>query len=90
MKKIIIELNQDEGYFSIYNDGYFISCAKETYKYKDYRTGKEITEQLYPAEMFFGEMLAGTNFENDDTRKTSGKKWYRIESDSRNELNHSS
>ena len=73
MKKIIIELNQDEGYFSIYNDGYFISCAKETYKYKDYRTGKEITEQLYPAEMFFGEMLAGTNFENDDTRKTSGK-----------------
>lgn len=61
------------GYITIRNDGYFIPIEKQEYKYEDYRTDKTIVEDLYPAEVFFGEMLAGTNFDDNVGRKTSGR-----------------
>ena len=78
MKYIKIALDRDEtsptfGWITVENDGYCIPVQKTEYVLKDYRTKKTITEELYPAEMFFGEMLAGTNFEDDSKRKTSGK-----------------
>lgn len=79
MKKIEVTFNTDPddddfGEITILNDGYFISAEKSTYKYEDYRSGKTIEEELYPAEVFFGEMLAGTNFDDgDEERKTSGR-----------------
>lgn len=78
MKSITITIDNDPesekfGWITIMNDGYCIPVEKAKYEYEDYRTGKTTEEWLYPAEVFFGEMLAGTNFDEDDTRKTSGK-----------------
>jgi DNA topoisomerase-2 len=78
MKKIDFEIGIDPksenfGWISVTNDGYCIPVEKAEYKFADFRTGVVRTENLYPAEVFFGEMLAGTNFEDDDIRKTSGK-----------------
>ena len=73
MKKIEFTLDKETGYITIWNDGYYIPVKKEEYKYEDYRTGKTIKDIAYPAEIFFGEMLAGTNFEDNSKRKTSGR-----------------
>ena len=61
------------GWITIKNDGYCIPVRKESYELDDYRNGTTVTEEMYPAEVFFGEMLAGTNFEEDEERKTSGR-----------------
>jgi len=78
MKKIDFTLDQDPdsetyGWITVTNDGYGIPVEKAQYDYEDFRNNKVITEELYPAEVFFGEMLAGTNFEEDESRKTSGR-----------------
>lgn len=78
MKKIDFILDNDPdsetfGWITVTNDGYCIPVEKTEYEFSDLRTKKERKEMLYPAEVFFGEMLAGTNFEEDDTRKTSGR-----------------
>jgi DNA topoisomerase-2 len=78
MKKIDFTCDGDPesewyGYIGVVNDGYCIPVEQAEYEYEDYRTGKTIKELLYPAEVFFGEMLAGTNFEEDENRKTSGR-----------------
>ncbi len=61
------------GYITVTNDGYAIPVVKSEYEYEDHRTGKKVTESLYPAEVFFGDMFAGTNFEDDPDKKTSGR-----------------
>jgi len=61
------------GWITIKNDGYCIPVHKESYELDDYRNNTTTTEEMYPAEVFFGEMLAGTNFEEDEERKTSGR-----------------
>ena len=79
MKNIWFKLHTDPddveyGMIEVSNDGYYIPVEKTTYQYEDYRKQKVTSEKIYPAEMFFGEMMAGTNF--DDTgvgKKTSGK-----------------
>lgn len=78
MKKIEFMIETDPtsekyGWITVKNDGYCIPVQKEEYEFVDFRTGKTRKEDLYPVEVFFGEMLAGTNFEEDDTRKTSGR-----------------
>jgi DNA gyrase/topoisomerase IV subunit B len=78
MKKVEFILEGDPesdryGWITVTNDGYGIPVEKAEYQYEDFRNNKTITEELYPAEVFFGEMLAGTNFEEDATRKTSGR-----------------
>lgn len=72
MKKFDFEIDINTGTISVTNDGYCIPVKKEEYSYTDYRTGKVTKEVLYPAETFFGEMLAGTNFDDTKERKTSG------------------
>ena len=78
MRKIDFTLDNDPesetyGWITVVNDGYCIPVEKKKYVFTDQRTKKVRTEMLYPAEVFFGEMHAGTNFENDDKRKTSGR-----------------
>lgn len=78
MRKIDFTLDNDPesetyGWITVVNDGYCIPVEKKKYTFKDQRTKQVRTEMLYPAEVFFGEMHAGTNFENDDKRKTSGR-----------------
>jgi len=78
MKKIDFMFYDDPesewyGWIGVVNDGYAIPVQKAEYEYEDYRSGEVTKEKMYPAEVFFGEMLAGTNFEEDDTRKTSGR-----------------
>lgn len=78
MKKIDISIDMDPdsdsyGKITIWNDGAFIDVEKQEFTFDDYRTQSSRSEQLYPAEVYFGEMLAGTNFEDNEERKTSGK-----------------
>lgn len=78
MKRIDVTMDDDPdsatyGYISVKNDGAFISCEKQKFDYKDSVTGKITTSEKYPAEVVFSEMHAGTNFENDDKRKKSGR-----------------
>ena len=73
MKKIEIRLDTEKGSICIWNDGYCIPVKKEDFEYKDHRTGKVHTERMYPAESFFGDMLSGTNYDDDEIRKTSGR-----------------
>lgn len=60
------------GWITVINDGYCIPIEKAKYEFADFRTGDIRNENLYPAEVFFGEMNAGTNFEDEDGKKTSG------------------
>jgi len=73
LKKIEISVNTKSGEISVWNDGYCIPVHQEEYEYTEPRTGKVLTEELYPAEVFFGDMFAGTNYDDEETRKTSGR-----------------
>jgi len=73
MKKIIIDVDQETNYISVQNDGLPIPIRKETYDYEDPTTKKITSEEMYPAELYFGYMKAGTNFDDDEGRKTSGR-----------------
>lgn len=73
MKNIVINVNVETGEISVWNDGYCIPVHKQEFEYTDHKTGKKTFEQSYPAEVYFGDMLAGTNFDDDEYRKTSGK-----------------
>lgn len=78
MKRIDFSIDIDEesetyGWITITNDGQWIPIEKHEYEYTDARSGKVVKDSLYPAEVFFGDMLAGTNFEDDEGRKTSGR-----------------
>jgi len=59
LKKIEISVNTKSGEISVWNDGYCIPVHQEEYEYTEPRSGKVLTEELYPAEVFFGDMFAG-------------------------------
>ena len=73
LKKIEITVDSDTGEIGVWNDGYCIPVHRVGYEYTDHRTNKTYTEELYPAEVFFGDMFAGTNYDDDEVRKTSGR-----------------
>ena len=73
MKRIEITLDRETGCISVWNDGAEISTHKSEYAYTDPITQKITQDQLYPAELYFGYMLAGTNYDDDEERKTSGR-----------------
>ena len=73
MKRIAITLDQSTGSIKFKNDGHFILVQQTEIPYEDHRTGKITKDLMYPAEVLFGDMLAGTNFEDDIERFTSGK-----------------
>ena len=62
----------DDHTISFWNDGSFISAAKKVFEQEDYRTGKTISEEAYPIEFLFGEAMCGSNFDDNEVRKTSG------------------
>lgn len=74
---VLLDDNPDSptfGKFTFENDGAWISCEKKRFEYSDHRTGQVIVEEMYPAQLYFGEMLAGTNFDKlEDKKKTSGR-----------------
>ena len=73
MKRIEITLDKETGRISVWNDGAEISTQKSGYAYTDPITQKITQDELYPAELYFGYMLAGTNYDDDEERKTSGR-----------------
>ncbi len=73
MKRIDFNVDMETGEISIMNDGYCIPVEIVEYKCKDNRTGKITLENMYPAEKFFGDMFTGTNYDDDEERKTSGR-----------------
>jgi DNA topoisomerase-2 len=75
MKSVKVTWDSENKQLSFWNDGAFISTKKHVYEYEDYRKKTITKDELYPAEVFFGEMLAGTNFNDDENveRKTSGR-----------------
>lgn len=56
------------GWITVLNDGYPILAKSNVYTLEN-----GAKEEMYPVQAFFTKMLAGTNFENDKTRKTSGR-----------------
>lgn len=73
MKRIDISIDTSDGSITVWNDGYCIPVHVEEYEYTDPRSGKTFVDKLYPAEVFFGDMFAGTNYDDDEVRKTSGR-----------------
>lgn len=73
MTSIKITFDSTTGEISFYNDGFFISAEKDDFEYEDHRTGKITSENMYPAELYFGDMMVSTNYDDDKVRKTSGK-----------------
>jgi DNA topoisomerase-2 len=75
MKCIKVTWDTENKRLTFWNDGVPIPVEKKNYEYEDYRKKTTISEELYPSEVFFGEMLAGTNFNDDEgeERKTSGR-----------------
>jgi DNA topoisomerase-2 len=71
--KITINMDAEEGSFSIQNDGCFIPVEQKEYSFTDPSTKKVIKRKMYPQQLFFGEMLTGTNYNDDEVRKTSGR-----------------
>lgn len=71
-KLIQITINEDNS-IELRNDGLHIPVEKTEYEYKDHRTGDVVIEEKYPAEMYFGDMFTGTNYDDDEARKTSGR-----------------
>ncbi len=72
MKKIEITIESESGEFIFFNDGYCIPVRKEEYTFKPFKK-EEYMMELYPSEVFFGQMGAGTNFDDTQERKTSGR-----------------
>jgi len=70
---ITLSIERATGKISIKNDGYCIPVELKEYEYEDHRTGKVLTEKKYPQEVFFGDMFAGTNLDDTEERKTSGR-----------------
>lgn len=73
MHYITVEISTEDGLISFINDGAYIPVVKEESIYEDYRKKKVTKEEVYPAELYFGEFLSGSNFDDDEERKTSGK-----------------
>lgn len=73
MKKIEVALYPDTGIISVWNDGYCIPVAKEFFTYRDIVNKKVTSLEMYPAEVYFGSMFSGTNYNDEEVRKTSGR-----------------
>lgn len=75
VKGIKVEWDGKTGRLSFWNDGSPIPIELCDYEYEVYKKGenKKKVKTMYPSEALFGEFLTGTNFEDDQERKTSGR-----------------
>lgn len=62
-------------FISFQNDGLGIPVKKTIVEYTNHRTNKKKSEEGYPASFLFGDMMSGTNLndEKKEERKTSGR-----------------
>lgn len=73
MTKIVIEVNQEEGWVSVLNDGAALENIKKEYEYTDEVTNKKTKVSMYPVQLHFGYMRTGTNYNDEEKRKSSGR-----------------
>lgn len=73
MRSIFITLNRDTGEITIRNDGAAIPAVLTDYELIDPLTRVKRSIKAYPAQVFFGIVLSGTNYSDDEERKTSGR-----------------
>jgi len=75
VKMTEIRVTYEDGWFSISNNGYCISTRKRAFEVINHRNpDNNKTEEMYPAEFYFGNTNSGSNFnDNDEERKTSGR-----------------
>lgn len=66
-KLIEIEIDRKTGWISVWNDGLAIPLRK----FQDSKTG--IVSDNWIPEQIFGELLSGSNYDDDEKRKTSGR-----------------
>ena len=72
VRMIKITADLETGEITVWNDGMCFDIEKQESEYKSHRTGKVVVEEMYPAEVCFGEMDSGSNYDDSETRKTSG------------------
>lgn len=73
MTEIAISIDLQKSVISVFNNGPHIPVKRKTYEFRN-RTLDELTRaKLYPAQIYYGEMLAGTNFKDNDGAKSSGR-----------------
>lgn len=73
MKSIKISWSSETKTLTFWNDGAFMSAEQDEYTIEDYKKGITVTETLFPAEMNFGDFFSGTNLDDTEERKTSGR-----------------
>jgi DNA topoisomerase-2 len=61
------------GEITVRNDGHYIPVELTNYPYVDAITKESRIDTLYPAELFFGYFLSGTNYDDKEKRRTSGR-----------------
>ena len=71
-KRIDISVTE-EGEITVTNDGLHIPVVRHTYERKDPYTHTVTREEMYPAELYFRYMMSGTNYDDTQLRKTSGR-----------------
>lgn len=57
----------------VWNDGVWIPNVNQEWAYTDPETNRETKMTAYPAEIYFGYDLSGTNYDDEHERKTSGR-----------------
>lgn len=72
VKRIDISVAED-GEVAVTNDGLHIPVVPQTYEMKDPYTHAVTRRELYPGELYFRYLLSGTNYDDTELRKTSGR-----------------
>ena len=65
--------DQESGRITLKNDGRWIPVELQEWPYTNPKTQKTTVDTMYPAEVYFGEDLSGTNYDDTEVRMTSGK-----------------
>lgn len=74
MTKITIEVDQEQGKITVSNDGRWISVEKQIFEIEDERNPEKSTSiEVYPPQVYFSYARAGTNYDDEEKRKTSGR-----------------
>ena len=73
MKYIHFYVDKDTGRVKIVNDGRAIPIVKKKFPYTDHMTNEKRSLTLYPVQAIFGYQLSGSNFKDEQERKTSGR-----------------
>ena len=73
VKMTTVKISVSEDTCTTENDGRWIPVEKQEFEDVDPVTKKNITRMAYPVEVFFTELRSGTNYDDEEDRKTSGR-----------------